>query len=235
MRRAGVQIRQDDNTIAVQEGTYRTGDFYVEPDWSSASYWFEICGLEKASKVFLPKLSPESLQGDAALTGIFEEIGVKSHFDADGLLLQNDPAQKVEFHFDFSNNPDLVQSCVPYCVARGIPFRFSGCKTLLIKETDRLWALSTELRKFGVDISYASDGNVLYWDGSTKPYWGVIPVINTYHDHRMALSMAPLVIKSKEILIEDPLVVTKSYPDYWNDLRKAGFRIEEDEENCSFS
>jgi 3-phosphoshikimate 1-carboxyvinyltransferase len=119
--------------------------------------------------------------------------------------------------------PDMVQSFVPYCIARNIPFYFSGCRTLRIKETDRVKALSAEFKKFGTEISFSGDGDLIWWDGKSKPDWSENVIIETYKDHRMALGMTPLCIKAAGLGISDPGVVSKSYPDFWKDLKETGF------------
>ena len=125
--------------------------------------------------------------------------------------------------YDFVNSPDLVQTLVATCVAKNIPFHFRGLQTLKIKETDRIDALCRELRKLGIVVRM-ENGSDLVWDGercepSCQP-------IDTYDDHRMALSFAPLALTCSEISIRHPQVVTKSYPHFWEELQRVGFSIE---------
>lgn len=227
MKQAGAVVDRKNNLIMVGSKSYNSCDLKVEPDWSSASYWFMIAGLHSNARILLHDLKEESLQGDSHISNMFGKLGVNCKFSSDGLYLSYSSQQPREFRYDFTNNPDMVQSFVPYCVARDIPFYFSGCKTLRIKETDRVSALYHELKKFGVEISYSEDGDTIWWDGLTRPDWLRKITISTYKDHRMALGMVPLCIKSGELSIDDPMVVTKSYPGFWDDFGNAGFTFME--------
>ncbi len=116
-----------------------------------------------------------------------------------------------------------MQTLAVTLCALGVPFKFSGTQTLRVKETDRISALQTELRKVGYELVSDADGKWIAWEGTRcEPQSN--PVIQTYHDHRMAMAFAPLAIKLGRIAIENPRVVTKSYPGYWKDLENAGFR-----------
>jgi 3-phosphoshikimate 1-carboxyvinyltransferase len=225
MNRCGVAATFDGRSIMVPEGAYLLDDFTVESDWSGASYWYQVAALLPGSEISLPNLSKNSLQGDAALVEIFESLGVHSFFTEKGLLLHSEKRELPSiFEYDFTACPDLVQTCAVTLCAMGVPFRFTGTITLRVKETDRVAALQTELRKVGKVLKTNSRGEWIAWDGEQcKP--DSDPLIQTYHDHRMALAFAPLAIHLGEIAIEDPGVVSKSYPGYWSDLEKAGFRI----------
>lgn len=227
MRDSGAHCEKEGNIIRVNNQPYGKGDLTAEPDWSSASYWFMIAGLLPDSEILLKDLKKESYQGDAMITFMFESLGVSAIFNSNGLLLKYSDASPGTFRYDFRENPDMVQSFIPYCIARDIPFYFSGCRTLRIKETDRVSALHAELLKFGVQVSFSEDGDLIWWDGKTKADWKKNISIKTYKDHRMAMGFAPLAIKTGEITIEDPGVVSKSYPTFWKDLEKAGFILSE--------
>ncbi len=227
MKMAGALVERKGNQISVLATEYKPCNLEIEADWSAASYWFSIAGLAADSQIYLPFLQLKSYQGDAAITRIFAELGVQSEFTNQGLKLKSIPVNIRKFRFDFRNNPDMVQTFIPYCIARGIPFEFSGCRTLRIKETDRVHALYTELKKFKVLLKFSEDGEFISWDGKTLPDWDLQVKIDTWDDHRMALGLAPLVIKTGSLVINDPDVVSKSYPGFWKDLQKAGFLIEE--------
>jgi 3-phosphoshikimate 1-carboxyvinyltransferase len=211
--------------IHISAAKYSVDEFVVESDWSGASYWYQVAALSPGSEIFLPNLSRESLQGDSVLTDLFSSLGVLSNFSKLGLLIRS---SKVDlpghFTYDFTGCPDLVQTCAVTLCALGIPFRFTGTRTLRVKETDRIAALGKELRKVGFILQDDPAGEWMAWDGS-RCEAKQDPVIATYHDHRMAMAFAPLAIKLGSIAIEDPGVVSKSYPGYWNDLEKAGFRM----------
>ena len=127
--------------------------------------------------------------------------------------------------YDFTNQPDLAQPLIAVCAILGIPFHFTGLGSLKIKETDRMDAMKREMEKLGY-LLHEDNGTILSWDGERCEPMSQ-PIIDTYEDHRMAMSFAPLAIKLGEIHINNPEVVSKSYPHYWNDLRKAGFHIEQ--------
>lgn len=225
MKRAGIRYSWDKNRIQVEEGTYRAGSIRVEPDWSAASYWYEMAALSDHAEITLPGLSSESLQGDSALVGIFENLGVKTAFEEQGIGLFKTKPLCTHFEFDFTLNPDLVQTLIATCIALKITFRFTGTQTLRIKETDRILALQNEMRKFGVILSSADTGEWIAWDGKSNFNSRKGVSISTYEDHRMAMAFAPLALRTGEILIQDPEVVSKSYPGYWKDMERTGFEI----------
>lgn len=227
MHRVGVTAAYDGKSITIPQQKYRLEAFTVESDWSAASYWFQVAALMPGSRIRLPHLYRQSIQGDAALTEIFRHLGVTARFDHEGLELSSDSGPNPgPLQIDFLDTPDLVQTLVPTCCAMGIPFRFSGTGTLRVKETDRIAALQAEMKKLGFDLDADPAGEYMTWDGSRRSPERE-PVIQTYHDHRMAMAFAPLSIAEGKITIDQPGVVTKSYPDYWDDLRKAGFTIGE--------
>jgi len=225
MNYCGAGARFDGKTIAVPQGTYSLDNFRVESDWSGASYWYQVAALLPGSEITLPNLNQNSLQGDVALVQIFEPLGVRTTFNEEGLILRSLKQDLPEhYSYDFTTCPDLVQTLAVSLCALGVPFRFTGTSTLRVKETDRISALQTELKKVGFVLNAEPDGAWLEWDG-TRSDPESDPVIQTYHDHRMAMAFAPLAISLGKITIEDPGVVSKSYPGYWTDLEKAGFGI----------
>jgi 3-phosphoshikimate 1-carboxyvinyltransferase len=227
MNRAGIRYTWNKNDIKIEEGNYLSGLFEVEPDWTAASYWFEMTALAKKADIFIPGLTPDSLQGDSALVVIFERLGVRTAFEENGINLLKTKTFPDFFEYDFTLNPDLVQTIIPTCVLKNIPFRFTGTQTLRIKETDRILALHDEMKKFGVQLDYSDSGDWVSWDGKSHFSSKETVLINTYDDHRMAMGFAPICLKTGEIGITDPMVVTKSYPGYWDDLRKCGFEVED--------
>jgi 3-phosphoshikimate 1-carboxyvinyltransferase len=226
MKRAGIRYTWNKTNIKIEEGNYHSGLFHVEPDWSAASYWYEMVALCETSELFIPGLTSDSLQGDAALISIFENLGVRTLFEETGISLLKSHNYSDFFEFDFTLNPDLVQSLVPTCVSLNIPFRFTGTQTLRIKETDRILALHNEMKKFGVKLVYPDSGEWIEWDGKTAFVAKDNVLIETYDDHRMAMGFAPVCLKTGRIRINDPMVVTKSYPGFWEDLEKTGFIID---------
>ena len=215
----------DDHRLKVEPQAYHSIPFYVESDWSAASYWYQIVALSKEAEVTLPGLFKDSYQGDSQVAGIFRSLGVETIYKDKAVILKKNGKSVERLDYDFINQPDLAQTFVVTCAVLNIPFRFSGLQSLKIKETDRMAALITEMRKLGY-ILHETDGSVLSWEGercTTEEH----PAIDTYEDHRMAMAFAPTCLALPEILINNPQVVSKSYPRYWEDLRQAGFIIKE--------
>ena len=221
------------DTISVKPQPYSNRDYVIENDWSGASYWYEMVALsqDREATVRLSGLMDGSKQGDSVVKYIFSLLGVKTKFETskkEGLqtvTLQRSGRCVPRLEYDFVNSPDLAQTVVVACCAKGVPFHFRGLSTLKIKETDRIEALKKELLKLGYVLK-DFNGSELVWDGTRcNPLKQA--VIDTYEDHRMALSFAPLGLL-KPIVINNPQVVTKSYPRFWDDLKMAGFEITEE-------
>ncbi|MFO7934748.1 MAG: 3-phosphoshikimate 1-carboxyvinyltransferase [Bacteroidales bacterium] len=225
MSQCGVNATFTGNEIRIPRKDYRVENMRVEADWSAASYWYQVAALIPGSRLELPHLTAGSIQGDSVAADLFRPLGVESHAGQGKLTLVSVEKEKPGlFQHDFSGCPDLVQTLAATLCGLEVPFRFTGTRTLRIKETDRIAALQKELSQLGYVIEAGDDGEWISWDG-TRCGREDRPVIGTYHDHRMAMSFAPLAIRFPEIAIEDPGVVTKSYPAYWGDLEKAGFRL----------
>jgi 3-phosphoshikimate 1-carboxyvinyltransferase len=225
MENFGIKSLWKDNMIHIEPQEYRGKDMTVEADWSGASYWYEIAALSDSAELKIHGLSENSLQGDAAVAKIFEKIGITTEFSDNIAFIKKEKTNSSFFEFNFIDNPDLVQTLVVTLCLLGIPFRISGAYTLRIKETDRITALQNEMNKLGYTIQEPQKGT-LTWDGNKSEPNNQIS-IETYKDHRMALAFAPAALKIKNIHILDAGVVSKSYPNYWNDLGIAGFEIKE--------
>lgn len=219
----GVKSSWEEKTIKVHHQEYRPTHYRVESDWSAASYWYEMVALSDIAEVELIGLKKESGQGDSKVADLFLDLGVSTEYTETGVILRktNRIAKKM-FH-NFVNEPDLAQTFVVTCCMMGISFLFTGLQSLKIKETDRIEALKTEMKKLGYVITDSAN-SVMEWNGERcEPE--LAPVIATYHDHRMAMAFAPASIVLDNIVIADPMVVTKSYPAFWKDLKKVGFDI----------
>lgn len=205
------------NEIIIPHQEYATMDYTVESDWSASSYWYEIVALsEQNIMVQLPMLHEKSMQGDSKVREIFQPLGVKTVFAGDGVELSKEGTPVAHYEYDFSGQPDLAQTVVVTCCVLGTTFRFTGLQTLKIKETDRIEALKNECRKLGFVLKEGELGT-LYWDGERVEKES-LPSIATYHDHRMAMAFAPSVLRLGSVVIENPSVVSKSYPDFWLDI-----------------
>lgn len=198
-----------------------TKEMVVESDWSSASYFFSLAALADEASISLSSYKENSLQGDSELVSIYKKLGVVSKFENNILTLTKQ--QNFEFEdvtFELNNTPDIAQTIVVTCLGLGIGCYLTGLHTLKIKETDRLEALRIELTKLGGNISVTNDSLTLI--PSSKINHNV--KIATYNDHRMAMAFAPLALKVP-IIIENADVVSKSYPDFWEDMKSLGFII----------
>ena len=193
----------------------------VESDWSSASYFFSIVALAKKAKISLTSFKKASLQGDVVLLDIYEQLGVSARFEEDILHLKKESKPLPDsIQLDLSKAPDIAQTIAVSCYGLGVGCDIVGLHTLKIKETDRLKALYIELTKLGAKIKVTNESLHL------SPHTNFIKncSISTYNDHRMAMAFAPLALKIP-LKIEESSVVSKSYPDFWNDLRKLNFEI----------
>ena len=212
-----------ENSITVSPGGYTDTPFTVESDWSAASYWYQMVAI-RGGEIELLGLFPHSYQGDSRGAEVFARLGVHTAYTDRGVKLTRTSASVARLDEDMVDIPDLAQTFVVTCCLMDIPFRFTGLQSLKIKETDRITALVTELRKLGYIVRSEQD-SILLWDGERCPA-DETPVIATYEDHRMAMAFAPACLVLPHILIDEPQVVSKSYPAYWDDLRKAGFNVE---------
>ena len=193
----------------------------VESDWSSASYFFSLAALSDKASISLSSYKQSSLQGDSALVSIYKEMGVESQFSDNTITLTKiKKFQYQDVTFDLNHTPDIAQTIVVTCLGLGIGCHLTGLHTLKIKETDRLEALRIELSKLGANISVTNDSLTLV---ATSEINSNIK-IGTYNDHRMAMAFAPLALKVP-IIIENADVVSKSYPDFWDDMEKLGYKV----------
>lgn len=191
----------------------------VESDWSSASYFYSLAALAKTASITLTSYNQTSLQGDSALVEIYKQMGVETHFEKNKMTLTKQQNFKPEtINLDLNNTPDIAQTIVVTCLGLGVGCHLTGLHTLKIKETDRLEALQIELTKLGATITVTDNSLTLV---ATNEINTDIR-IETYNDHRMAMAFAPLGLKVP-IIINNADVVSKSYPDFWDDLKKLGF------------
>lgn len=194
----------------------------VESDWSSASYYYSIVALaNEGTTITLSSYKENSLQGDSALAEIYKNLGVETKFEENKITLEKQNKFKLEtLNLELNKTPDIAQTIVVTCLGLGIGCHLTGLHTLKIKETDRLEALRIELTKLGANISVTNDSLTLVATSNIKHNIKIA----TYNDHRMAMAFAPLALKVP-IIIENAEVVSKSYPDFWNDLKGLGFEI----------
>jgi len=220
----GIQISFNGNVITVfPKKEVEAKEMVVESDWSSASYFFSLVALADQATISLTSYKENSLQGDSALVEIYKQMGVETHFGENKITLtKQQHFQLADVNFELNNTPDIAQTIVVTCLGLGIGCHLTGLHTLKIKETDRLEALRIELTKLGATITVTNDSLTLIASHSINQN----VKIATYNDHRMAMAFAPLAIKVP-IIIENAEVVSKSYPDFWKDLKSLGFEISE--------
>jgi len=213
--------------ITVPPGGYRPADYAVESDWSAASYWYALLALAPAgSSLVLPGLREQSWQGDHVIQIIMRPLGVATEFLADGqgVRLTQVPPTPVPTRaptINFSDCPDLAQTVVVVAAALGRPLRLTGLDSLRIKETDRIAALQTELRKFGADLPEVEPG---VFEVQAPSFHVSGQTVDTYEDHRMAMAFAPLAMRGP-LVVHEPLVVRKSYPSFWRALAAVGMAL----------
>lgn len=229
MRDFGARVEwRGDDTLVVEHGGYVPASYVVESDWSAASYWYEIMALcsDADARVVLSGLRQRSLQGDRGIADVFALLGVATEYVDGAVILTKCDAKLSALDLDMADMPDLAQTLVVTCCMMGLPFHITGLQTLKIKETDRIVALQTELAKLGFMIESKHDSELIWTGARSEPSW--VPV-DTYDDHRMAMAFAPATIKLGGIAINNPEVVSKSYPEYWEHLAAVGFGVEDDE------
>lgn len=221
MKHFGISFEFKGNKIFIPEQKYLPSTFAVEPDWSAASYWFSMAALADVADIFLEGMREKSFQGDAIVCHLMKSFGVNSFFTPNGLRIVKSGNFTPPLSLDFKSCPDLAQTFAVLCAAKGHKMEFTGIENLAIKETDRIAALDNELKKFECGFSATKQGRVI--KGNFK---NPISSVQTYNDHRMAMAFAPLAILCDDLMIENPDVVKKSYPMFWDDLRKAGFMLD---------
>jgi 3-phosphoshikimate 1-carboxyvinyltransferase len=221
LRKFNVNVVQEENRYRVSYQDYISNDISVETDWSSASYWYETAALADDGVLMLKNLSQESIQGDAILIQVFERLGVKTLFETRGAKLIRTGNCVDYFEFDFNDYPDLVPAVTVTCAALNIPARLKGIRNLEIKESPRISALCSELRKMNFNLWRENDDSLLIGEshGPVNPS----ALLDSYHDHRLAMAFAPLALKSGKISILDSGVVNKSYPTFWKEMEKVEF------------
>jgi len=219
---ADVQANWDERTITVAPQPYTPKPYQIESDWSGASYWYSVVALsgDPDTTIDLLGLKPQSLQGDSAIVEIMRALGVESTFTDRGVTLTRRPAEST-LSWDFTDCPDLAQTVAVCAAVSGVALTLTGIESLKIKETDRVLALQTELQKLGAELVEVESNHryeVRSLAGAAPEL--PTPVIDTYDDHRMAMAFAPVAMQ-RPVLIEEPGVVAKSYPSFWDDLAKV--------------
>ncbi|MFK8163429.1 MAG: 3-phosphoshikimate 1-carboxyvinyltransferase [Lewinella sp.] len=230
----GVTSSWEGQTIVVLPQAYHPREFTVEADWSAASYYYGLAALADSADLQIDGLFSDSVQGDAVVAKLYERFGVVTTFNDTGLRIEKAAGAAVPplFEQDFVECPDIAQTLMATCAGLGVQALYSGLQTLFIKETDRVAAMKAELGKMGIALykipahmSGAGPGQQVFAQEGKADFSAGAPTFATYHDHRMAMAMAPLALLHP-IKIEDPEVVGKSYPDFYRDFERLGFVVE---------
>ena len=222
MNSFGIKSAVKGNKISIKNQEFSSGSYIVESDWSAASYWYSILSIsDNINNLTLQGLKKKSNQGDSVISELMKSFGVNTQYKEDGIVLTKIKLDTEEIELDFRDCPDLAQTILVVAAYHKIKLKVSGVESLKIKETDRLVAMKNELKKIGCD--FYEEGNYWILEKRRREIDDELS-IDTYKDHRMAMAFAPLASK-KSIIINDPDVVVKSYPTYWEDLKKVGFMI----------
>ncbi len=223
LKECGVEHSWKGDFIEVKHQPLKPTTLTIEPDWSAASYWYSVVALAEQASITLPNLKKDSLQGDSEIAQIMTIFGVHTSFNEDGIVIEKIHQEIKPQLIDFKECPDLAQTVIVCAAVLCKEFSFTGLETLRIKETDRIFALQTELAKIGVKL-IETQADVYQLDCDER----VLPeeiTIDTYEDHRMAMAFAPMAMLIEKVKIEDAMVVQKSYPHFWEDFKKIGFTI----------
>ena len=219
LKKIGVKIQLEKNILKVYDlKNIRPLKISIESDWSSASYYYSVVAMADIGySIMLSTFNKDSIQGDKIASEIYKSFGVQTIFTEKYIILKKVENNISEISLDLSPNPDLAQTICVTCLGLKMKCTLTGLHTLKIKETDRLIALKNELSKFNLNVNITSD-SISFDDKSS---FKSIIEINTYDDHRMAMSFACLAVKTN-IIICNPSVVSKSYNSFWLDFEKIG-------------
>lgn len=222
MRFFGAVIQKQENRISVLPELYKPKKYVVENDWSSASYWYSLCALNPGTEFILHGMHQNSHQGDSMIASMMSALGVTTKYESEKIIISSEYRKLSEsiseFEFDFSSYPDLVMTMAVLCAAKGVNCKFSGVSSLRIKESDRLQVLKSELGKCGVEVIIDDEKMEI----SSRSLFKQPGVIETHNDHRIAMAFAPLATVLESISFDSINVVTKSYPEFWEQLSKTG-------------
>ena len=248
MRRCGIDVKRNDRTIIVKSGIYKIDNITIEPDWSAAAFWYEMAALSDSANIFLKNLNINSLQADAVVMKIFDDLGVKTFSSDGGVVIRRSQGRRVarsqglksivnsqqlinftgqqifncQFStFNFTYCPDLFPSVIAACAGLKVNATFTGLKNLSIKESDRKIAMINELKKINISFDEISEDVISMRCPETLPYFTEEnPIIfKNYGDHRIAMALSILSLKIGAIEMENPEVVSKSYPGFFRDMK----------------
>ena len=222
MKKVGIKHTWENNTIIIANQPYHKIDFTVENDWSSSSFLYSLASLSHKSTIEIPNLFKNSLQGDAFVSELYENLGVKTSYTYDGISIQKTEFKEEKLAFNLADYPDLALPFAVSCVGLGIETHLTGLESLKLKESDRLFTLQKELSKFKVRCEV--DNHSIFIPKRQNINYNN-ELIQTHHDHRIPMSIAPLCMKVGPIRFDDEHVVNKSYPSFWKDMETLGLYV----------
>lgn len=225
MNSFGIKTLRVDNKIFIPKQYYIPAKYIPEKDWSSAAFWYLIAALSKKAEIILPGLFFNSLQGDKIVSDVFSNLGVKTHYLQDAIVLKKTSEVVPVFQFDFFNAPDLFPSLITACAFLKVAFVFRGMQNLEIKESNRVRSMLQELSKVGFFINYNSHQGTMHFDGIVQEKYPDSLMLDSHNDHRIAMALSAISLKVGKISINNIDCIKKSYPDFFKHLAIAGFNL----------
>lgn len=216
MQSCGAQVEINGTQIVVKPGRYRSKDYVIEQDWSAAAFWMTFAIASRKLNLTLADLKSESIQGDQACIDVFTALGLNCEFTTEGLHLSKGEKPKSKLEWNFKDHPDLVQPAAIAAAIAKVKLHMTGLDNLRLKETDRINAVETELKKVGISVKVEGHTMTILPGEFHQPESN----FEAYDDHRMVMAIAPLSLLFEEIIIENPLAVAKSYPNFWHEVEK---------------
>jgi 3-phosphoshikimate 1-carboxyvinyltransferase len=216
MQSCGAQVEINEQRIEIMPGRYRSKDYEIEQDWSAAAFWMAFAVAGRKVDFTLLNLKPQSIQGDQSCVELFEALGVSCEYTEKGLRVRKGEAANKNVEWNLRDHPDLVQPASIAAAIGKINLTMHGLDNLRLKETDRINAVETELKKIGIKATVNGHSMTINAGEMTNPS----QYFEAYDDHRMVMAIAPLSLVFDEIIIENPLVVSKSYPSFWKEVEK---------------
>ena len=223
MKQCGVDVERNGRKITVNPSRYKFDDFKIEPDWSAAAFWYEILALSDKKQIFLKDLKIDSLQADAVTKDVFKSLGIETLSVDNGVMIRKTADCKKYITFDFVNSPDIFPAVIAACAGLQVDAEFSGLKNLSIKESDRKKAMMNELSKLDIVFEEVSDDVLRMKCPEKLPYFteNEAVIFDNYKDHRIAMALVPLAMKIGFVEMENTEVVSKSYPEFFEELFRS--------------
>lgn len=228
LRYLGVNTNWNEDEMLIEHELNDESPMTVEADWLSASYWYQMAAIADKTELLINGLEPDSVQSDAIVKELFEPLGVKTTPTDSGVKLTKIKRKLKEFIYDFSNNPHLIPTMVTTSVALNLPFRFAGIELMDCLEPERIMTLQSELKKIGAVLTIEKRGThkTMIFNGKASIPKNKVVEFKPLDDHRIIMPLAALAVKGCRVSVENPRVVSKSYPNFWADLKGVGINVE---------